>query len=264
MKQLQDRLESFGYFLFRCVSPFIDPRRVASGIPRYIEFFRDLLSYSRMEGAEQIRLFHLYPIIHDKTAITHFDKHYFYQDIWAFQCIIEKTPNYHVDIGSRVDFVGFLSSVLKKVIFVDIRPIQAHLPRLFQAQGDILFLPFADNSLVSLSCLNVAEHIGLGRYGDRLDPYGTEKACKELCRVLGPNGDLYFSLPVGCPRVCFNAHRIHSPSQVVRYFKELDLAEFAGVDDCGKFLRYQNVEAFETQNYACGFFHFRRPGKLTR
>jgi len=117
---------------------------------------------------------------------------------------------------------------------------------------------------VSLSCLNVAEHIGLGRYGDRLDPCGTEKACRELSRVLGPNGDLYFSLPVGYQRLCFNAHRIHSPSQIVRHFEGLDLIECAGVDDSGQFWRHQDVDAFERQTYACGFFHFRKPDELLR
>src|SRR6266487_550922 len=98
MKQFNGRLKNLGYFFFRCLSPVVDPMRAAWGIPRYIGFFRDLLRYSRMEGAEQIHLFDLYPTIHNKTTITHFDKHYFYQDIWAFQCIIEKAPNYHIDI----------------------------------------------------------------------------------------------------------------------------------------------------------------------
>jgi SAM-dependent methyltransferase len=264
MKRFNDPLKDAGYFLFRCVSPLFDPRRFALGVPRYIKFFRDLWRYSRIPSAERITLFDLYPVIHDKTAITHFDNHYFYQDVWAFRCIVERSPKCHVDVGSRVDFVGFLTAIVNKVFFVDIRPIQAYLPGLFQAQGDIINLPFADNSVMSLSCLHVAEHIGLGRYGDQIDPQGTEKACKELSRMLGPNGDLYFSLPVGYPRVCFNAHRIHSPSQIVQYFEGLDLTEFAGVDDSGQFMRFRNVDAFEKQSYACGFFHFRKPGKLSR
>ena len=40
------------------------------------------------------------------------------------------------------------------------------------------------------------EHIGLGRYGDPIDPQGTEKAATELQRVLAPGGDLYLSLPI--------------------------------------------------------------------
>jgi SAM-dependent methyltransferase len=262
MKRFNDPSKNIAYFLFRCVSPLFDARKMALGVPRYLGFCQDFWRYTRMEGAERINLFDLYPIVHDKTATTHFDKHYFYQDIWAFQHIRAGSPQYHVDIGSRVDFVGFVSTIVRKAIFVDIRPIQAQLPGLSQVQGNILSLPFADVSIISLSCLHVAEHIGLGRYGDQLDPEGTEKACGELSRVLAPHGNLYFSLPVGKPRVCFNAHRVHSPSQILGYFKGLDLIEFAGVDDGGQFIRHADVGAFEKQSYACGLFHFRKPGKL--
>jgi SAM-dependent methyltransferase len=262
MKRFNNPIKDVGCLLFRCVSPLFDPRRFALGVPRYIRFFRDMLRYARMTGAEQISLIDLYPIIHDKTTITHFDKHYFYQDIWAFERVSERNPQRHIDIGSRVDFVGFLTANKQKVIFVDIRPLQAQLPDLSQVRGDILHLPFADNSVMSLSCLHVAEHIGLGRYDDRLDPRGTEKACCELSRVLGANGNLYFSLPVGIPRVCFNAHRVHSPAQIIDYFGGLDLIELAGVDDNGQFGRHRDVGALEKQSYACGFFHFRKPDTL--
>jgi len=82
------------------------------------------------------------------------------------------------------------------VTFIDIRPLEAKLDRLECIKGNILSMPFEDKSLRSLSCLCVAEHIGLGRYGDSLDPMGTKKAIKELSRVLAVNGNLYFSVPV--------------------------------------------------------------------
>src|SRR2546430_12288402 len=49
--------------------------------------------------------------------------------------------------------------------------------------------PFGDLELSSVSCLHVAEHIGLGRYGDAIDPLGTRKAIGELARVLAVDGD---------------------------------------------------------------------------
>jgi hypothetical protein len=39
-------------------------------------------------------------------------------------------------------------------------------------------MPFEDNTALSLSCLHVAEHIGLGQYGGPLDPLGTKKHVK--------------------------------------------------------------------------------------
>ena len=159
--------------------PIFDPVKLLYSVPRYIGFVKDLIKYSRIKGREKISLLDLCPRIHDKTKTTRFDRHYFYQDIWAFRRIYESKIDHHIDVGSRVDFVGFLSSVTK-VTFVDIRPIETTLKNLESIKGDILALPFKDNSISSLSCLHVAEHVGLGRYGDSLDPFGTKKACKEL------------------------------------------------------------------------------------
>jgi SAM-dependent methyltransferase len=209
MKKNRKNYPSFVYFLYNLIQPALDPIKLLYTIPRYFWFIVDLVKYSRMKGGENIRLLDIQPCLHEKTKTTKFDVHYFYQDIWAFQRIYESKVTHHVDVGSRVDFVGFLSSITK-VTFVDIRPIETSLKNLNSIKGDILSLPFKDNSIQSLSCLHVAEHIGLGRYGDSLDPLGTEKACKELSRVLAKGGNLYFSVPIGKPKVCFNAHRIHS------------------------------------------------------
>jgi SAM-dependent methyltransferase len=92
-----------------------------------------------------------------------------------------------------------------RVAFLDVRPLDADIEDLEPIAGSVLELPFADRSLPSVSCLHVAEHIGLGRYGDPLDPAGTRKAIAELQRVTAPGGQLLFSLPVGRQRLCFNA-----------------------------------------------------------
>jgi len=175
----------------------------------------------------------------------------------AFKKIKESKAENHIDIGSNVNFVGFLSAITK-VTFVDIRPLEANLKNLESIKGDILSLPFKDNSVNSLSCLHVAEHVGLGRYGDSLNPLGTEKACKELSRILSKGGNLYFSLPVGTPRLCFNAHRVHSPEQIIQYFNGLKLVEFSGVDDKGTFRQNIDINTLKDENYACGLFWFKK------
>lgn len=226
-------------------------------IPKYISFFSELRQYKRMEGAEKENIFtrDLYPVLNERTLTSGFDTHYFYQDIWAFRKIFESGVKAHVDVGSKVDYVGFLTTITQTT-FIDIRPLITDLPNLDSKAGSILNMPYEDGTVPSLSCLHVAEHIGLGRYGDPLDPLGTAKACLELQRALAPGGNLYFGLPIGRPRVCFNAHRIHSTEQILEYFSGLKLVEFSFVNDKGRFL--QNIDPAESRNakYGCGLFQF--------
>ena len=64
-----------------------------------------------------------YPQIHDRTATSAIDSHYFHQDVWAARRVAELGPPRHVDVGSRVDYVGFLTAITA-VTFVDIRPLE--------------------------------------------------------------------------------------------------------------------------------------------
>jgi len=144
-------------------------------------------NYSSLPDAEVLRVEDAYPCLYDRTVAHPIDAHYFYQDIWAFKAILASGAKEHVDVGSRAILVGMLTAITK-TIFVDIRPLDVGLENYESRPGSILALPFADSSVASLSCLHVAEHIGLGRYGDPLDPLGTQKAAAELSRVLAPGG----------------------------------------------------------------------------
>lgn len=242
-------------FLSRWKRPLIRTK-ILSGLARYPRYFLDWRRYSKMDGAEPIRLSETYPCLFDNKARTRFDSHYFYQDIWAFKKIQRLKPELHVDVGSNVYFVGLLTAVTK-VHFVDIRPLVAPGLRNFESiQGSILQMPYESGSLESVSCLHVAEHIGLGRYGDHLDPLGTKKAAAELSRCLSKGGHLLFSLPVGKPRLCFNAHRIHSPRQILDYFGDLTLVELSGTDDNKRFIEGIDIDILKASKYACGLFWF--------
>jgi FkbM family methyltransferase len=221
-------------------------------------FQHDLAAYRALPGGESVRDEDLFPQLGDWREVHELDTHYFHQDTWAANRIAELRPAGHVDVGSRVDLVGFLTA-LTAVTFVDIRPLQVDIERLTCVEGSILDLPFADRSLESVSCLHVAEHIGLGRYGDPLDPAGSLKAMAELQRVVAPGGHLLFSGPIGRPRVCFNAHRIHDPIAILEHFGELELVEFAVVDDAGRFARHRDPAACRDLAYGCGMFLLRRP-----
>jgi SAM-dependent methyltransferase len=257
MKRFDSRIKNFGYLLYRLTSPVLDPIRFLRGLYGYGWFIADMARYKIKDRAARISAADIYPILDEKTPLTRFDAQYFHQQLWLFEDVLKRKPKNHVDIGSTYQMSGYLSKIVPTT-FVDIRPIDTRLPNLEIRKGDILHLPFADGSLESLSCLHVVEHIGLGRYGDAIDPEGSKKACKELGRVLAPGGILYFSVPIGRPRLCFNAHRIFSIGQVTDFFPGLRIEEFSVVDDEGIFHAHTARSVAAQMNYGLGLFIFRK------
>ena len=208
-----------------------------------------------MNGAAPFAEIH--PQLFDKSSATQTGwGHYFYQDIWALRKLVELKPEIHHDVGSRYDgFVGH-ATVICPVISYDIRPPNFTLPGFEFRYGDILDLPLADGSVRSLSCLHVAEHIGLGRFGDELEPDGTARALHELSRVLMKGGQLLFSMPIGRERVCFNAQRIWHPEKAIELLPELELVEFKAVDDAGHFREDAAPADFAAADCSCGLYRF--------
>jgi SAM-dependent methyltransferase len=245
---------------YRLVSPVIDPRNVWRGIRDYPRYFRELFRYRRMvKAAGRTANYELYPTLHERTSTTLFDTHYCYMGHWATKRLAEVPGADHVDVASQISWVMAIAAT-RRVRFVDIRPFETFLPNLTVETGSVLALPLADRSIFSLSCLHVVEHIGLGRYGDPMDPLGSEKAVVELARVLAPGGRLLFALPVGQERVCFNAHRVHAPQTIITLFKRagLRLASFSGVADDGSFYEGVAPDSLANSDYACGMFEFIR------
>jgi hypothetical protein len=224
----------------------------------YIRFFNDWRRYRAAGGVAYLKDF--YPCLADRTQETPIDPQYFYQAAWGASKIWSQMPRMHVDVGSDVKFVGMLSAAVK-VEFVDIRPLPVQLANLTCRQGTILNLPYADSSVQSISSMHVIEHIGLGRYGDPIDPDGTRKACEELARVLVSGGYLYLSAPIGKPRIQFNGQRVLSIEEICTFLPGLCLVEMALVDNRGKFhpsIVPENVVYDEESglDYALGCFVF--------
>jgi hypothetical protein len=181
--------------------------------------------------------------------------HYFHQDLWAARRIFAKRPDRHVDIGSRID--GFIAHLLvfMDVQVIDIRPLHSTVTGLTFHQANASRLDdCADMSIPSLSCLHAAEHFGLGRYGDPIDPDAPFRVMRELQRVLAPGGALYFSVPVGRERVCFNSHRVFSPRTILDTLCDLRLVSFSVVNDEGKFVEGAQPSDVESAHGACGMF----------
>jgi SAM-dependent methyltransferase len=194
----------------------------------------------------------------ESLETTDFDAHYVYHTAWAARILAKTNPNYHVDISSDLRFVTLVSAFIP-IDFYDYRPVDFSLSGLKSKHADLMALPFDDNSVASISCMHVVEHIGLERYGDPFDPQGDIKAINELLRVVKTGGYLFFVVPVGGrARIQYNAHRIYTFEMVCSLFKNLHLDNFALITDNGTFIENATPDEAEKQEYGCGCFLFKK------
>jgi SAM-dependent methyltransferase len=235
-----------------------DMLRVARS-PKYL---RDLAEFKRLASAQGLPLVlgRPRPILNDATAITGFDEHYVYHTGWAARILRDTRPVRHVDISSSLMFVSIASAIVP-IDHYDYRPPDLKLDNVTAGAADLQALPFDDGSIPSLSCMHVVEHVGLGRYGDPIDPSGDSRAMAELSRVVAPGGQFLFVTPVGRPRVEFNAHRVYAFEDIRQQFSAFDLVEFALVPDSKTgtgtaLIRNADSGLVAEQSYGCGCFYF--------
>jgi len=235
---------------------------LGSRIAQHYKFRREFFRFKSLDISKRFRVDwrERYPRMGESTPITSFDRHYTYHTAWAARVLAKTKPSEHVDIASSLYFTAIASAFIP-IRYYDFRPPELKLDNLSIKQADLLALPFQDNSISSISSMHVVEHIGLGRYGDPLDPDGDLKAISELKRVTATGGDLLFVVPVGQRKLMFNAHRIYSYDQVIDSFSDLELVEFALIPDDpqqGGLLDQATREDTDKQSYGCGCFWFRK------
>ena len=191
----------------------------------------------------------------DNTEFTGFDAHYIYHPAWAARVVKKINPKYHIDISSTLHFCSILSAFID-VKFYDYRPAKLNLNNLTSEKIDLTDIFFNDNSVECISCMHTIEHIGLGRYGDPINPQGDIKAIDELKRITKSGGNLLLVFPVGKPKIMFNAHRIYSFEMIIELMEGFTLKEFSMVYDNQEFIENANPEDVKNQKYACGCFWF--------
>ena len=245
------------------------------GVPRYLfnlRRYRAMLN--RVSRAEKVhrsisRFGKYYPILCEfKSQAGTASGHYFHQDLYFAKRIFLDKPQSHLDVGSRIDgFIAHLLSFEQKVILGDVRPLEIDDPNIEFVQLDIS-LPESGSfgkQYRSISSLHVIEHIGLGRYGDSIDPLGHFKAVQYLSSLLAPSGLLYLSFPISkISRIEYNAHRVISLAESVEIFNQnkLVVTDFAYVNDCGDLvlpLKNSSISDIDLKNsygleYGCGLW----------
>lgn len=234
-----------------------------------IKFVKDIRKYNRLRKKQQRSNFfiatkNLFPILREHRLSSGATKgDYFFQDLIVAKKIFESGVTEHIDIGSRIDgFIAHVSTFLKKVIVLDIRPNVDKLFNIeFKQEDATNLIGIPDNSVESISSLHAIEHFGLGRYGDTVNPVADINAMTSLKRVLRSGGTLYFSVPIGRERLEYNAHRIYAPSTIIKYFDGLTCKEFIAINPNGELeqrLTLKDADVYSSWNkgYGCGIFIF--------
>lgn len=230
------------------------PKKVA----RLFEVAGEFAAFRKKnDGRFSVAAKDVYPCLGDKLPKTPFDHHYTYHPAWAARILAKTRPEYHVDISSILSF-GSIVSAFIPIKFYDYRPADLNLSNWESGFADLNKLPFETDSQPSVSCMHTVEHIGLGRYGDPIDPQGDLKAIAELKRIVQPGGDLLFVTPVGKPRIEYNAHRIYSYEMIVEAFAPFRLVDFSLVADAGGIINNADPALVAQQLYGCGCFWFKK------
>lgn len=236
------------YFLLKTAEEFFKFQPFLL-IQQFRWFFSQLKHLNQLGENKQFKTIEYFPCLFDNLSYTPLEPTYFFQDSWAAKHIFDMKPSHHYDIGSSAKTIGILSQ-FTQITMIDIRPIELELPNLFFKKGSILELPFEDNSIETLSSLCVVEHIGLGRYGDPLDPFGSEKAIRELKRVLKVGGVILFSVPVDTEnKIYFNAHRAFTRKYILELFDGFEVLDEKYHYGIKMFNDYDKTKGFGTGLY---------------
>jgi len=232
------------------------------GVPRYLS---DLYKFHKQFSGKII----LYPCLSDYYQEGGNTKsEYFWQDLFIAQKVFQANPLKHVDIGSRIDsFVAHVASFREIEVF-DIRNVSTKISGVIFRQADFMSEDLTRSDYCdSLSCLHALEHFGLGRYGDPINPEGYKLGLRNMSNMLKPGGTFYLSVPIGAPRVEFNAHRVFSPTLLRKIAVEhkLQLKEFLWLDRERVLKQSQNYDAdmefLGHQEYNLGIFIFQKSDK---
>jgi hypothetical protein len=228
-------------------------------------FFKDLEEFNKLNRDSRFDYKNLIirPYLDDNTTESDFDSHYLYHPAWAARKVREINPEVHFDFSSILSFSTVLSA-FHNVRFFDYRPAKIKLSNFNSEKIDLTKIDLKNESVFSVSCMHTIEHIGLGRYGDEINPSADLIAMSELNRIIKIGGYLILVVPVGEPRLVFNAHRVYSFELIMDNFRNFELVEFSVVDDFGDFILNSDISIISKLKYGCGCFLLKKKNNETQ
>ena len=236
---------------------FKDILRTLLRLPKFVRYCRESNQFATMRREPSHKDRADVPVVKSMRLLDYGVMHPIpvsvYEVSLASQIIAAVKPPRVVDIGSNVHYLAVLSSFVP-VTSIDVRDIKLQKDSFESITADGRELPFKTGSVDFLTTLCVMEHIGLGRYGDRIDPEGDRKFAAELLRVVKPRGSLVVSVPIGLEAICFNAHRIFSKKRFLEIFAGCRVVSEQYVGQHG----LDALNPGPLGEYQTGVFHFEK------
>lgn len=169
-----------------------------------------------------------------------------------------------VDLGNR-KLTNALLSLNNDVTAIVLDHCGDTISNVNYVKHDISYpLPFDNNSFDVFTSLGTLQLVGLGRYGDRLNPYVLLDFIAELDRVMKPESHLIFSTSFGPNSLHFNNGWGFELETVTKLFDKWELVDFL-VDNSSvehpppyseRFTKEVSYEGYHP--YRVVFYHFAR------
>ena len=225
-----------------------------------LKYYKQYTLFKKLGG----KVKNFYPMLDDfNENAGNIKNHLFHADLLTSQNVFRSRPMKHLDIGSRIDGVVAQIASFRKLELLDIRDIDiSPHQNISFIKKDLLQIEEVkdDDKYDSISSIGCIAHVGLGRYGDKIDPDGYKKAIKTINILSKDNSTIYILVPVGKEGVEFNAHRIFNPKEIIKEFKKYNfyLQEFNLIDDEGNLILNSGLDETKNLNFGGGYFVFKK------
>lgn len=257
MKKIHYTLQSIG----------LDFKKMAIFFKNLSWYFANYKSFKKNNLDKSFQNYEFKFCLFDKNSSSgSIGDQYLYQDIFVANKIFKYNPNKHVDVGSRID--GFISAVgsFREVEVFDIRPLDKFIHKNINfTELDFTLVPSNYyNYTDSISCLHTIEHVGLGRYGDSVDPTSYISFFNNLSLILKAGGKMYISTPIGKQKIVFNAHRVFGIETLLNLFSQnFKINSFSYMDDDLNFfddviLDLNTINVCNNLNYGLSIFELEK------
>lgn len=131
-----------------------------------------------------------------------------------------------IGFGSGLTFLN-LNTMYKKIHGLDLTCDVKQVSQVFASHevypdlqnGDVLKIPYGDNQFDTVLLISILEH---------LKPHELEQAFSEIKRVLKPNGQVVYGVPVERPFMVFMFHLLGYNIRDYHFSTEKDISQTAG------------------------------------